>query len=465
MSVLVRPTKVSALIHLLKSIDDSLIADGADIAQSKIHNLVTDLADRASKSADNTFAGLNIFAQPVQIANAVSANQAVTLQQLNAGLAGLDMAIHAPSASVAAAQAIPSADLANSEIMNITSTNALWRYDSTSMAVEDGVGVIKPTDVAAGSPGRWVYFLEQSVDMVTLGTAQQISGVKTFTASPVVPDATGAGQAVNFGQLSALQNEVNALETGLGMNTDGTYSPDSFSNYGSTATNLRQEVAFIDAATKAASQASSNEATRALAAEAAIQAELDATQAASGLNADGTHVGTTGNYTSAATTLAGEIAALDAQALVLQNEIDAEATSRASADTAIKTAVGLNSNGTHAASTGHYTSAATSIEGEIVALDAQVFSDHAAITALQAATGAGKTEYVVYIDNAAIGTTDLPITGGYAAMVDDETVQLWVNGFKWRKGASRQFTVTAGGNSLTIFGLEEVSDIEFRYLA
>jgi hypothetical protein len=460
-----RPTKISALIHLLaNTIDDSLIANNADIAQSKIHNLVTDLADRASQAGNNTFAGTNIFNGAVTILDAVSANQPVSLQQLNAGLAGLDMAIHAPSADVASAQAIPSSSLANSEIMNITSTNALWRYDTTSMAAEDGVGVIKPTDVAVGSPGRWVYFLEQSVDLVTKGTAQQITAVKTFTVSPVIPDATGASQPASFGQLTSVHNELDAVETALGLNADGTYAGNA-GHYTSAATTVSGEIAALDAQVYANTTSSATETARALAAEAALQTELDATQAGSGLNANGTHAATTGHYTSAATTLAGEIAALDAQAFTLQNEIDAEATSRASADTAIKTAVGLNANGTHAASTGHYTSAATTIEGEIVALDAQVYSDHAAIVALQSATGAGKTLQVVYIDNAAIGTTDLPHNAGGPAIPDDETVELWVNGFKWRKGASRQFTVTAGGGSLTVFGLEEVSDIEYRYLA
>lgn len=47
-----------------------------------------------------------------------------------------------------------------------------------------------------------------------------------------------------------------------------------------------------------------------------------ASAAAVGLNEDGTHVATTGNYTSAATTIAGEIAALDAQVKVNSDAID-----------------------------------------------------------------------------------------------------------------------------------------------
>jgi len=44
-----------------------------------------------------------------------------------------------------------------------------------------------------------------------------------------------------------------------------------------------------------------------------VQSEVDAIETAVGLNTNGTHKTTTGNYTSTATTIAGEIAALDAQ--------------------------------------------------------------------------------------------------------------------------------------------------------
>ena len=45
----------------------------------------------------------------------------------------------------------------------------------------------------------------------------------------------------------------------------------------------------------------------------AIKNELDTVEAAIDLNEDGTHKATNGNYTSGATTIAGEIAALDTQ--------------------------------------------------------------------------------------------------------------------------------------------------------
>ena len=48
-----------------------------------------------------------------------------------------------------------------------------------------------------------------------------------------------------------------------------------------------------------------------------------------------------------------------------------------------ETAVGLNTNGTHKTTTGNYTSTATTIAGEIAALDAQTKTNTDAISALQ----------------------------------------------------------------------------------
>jgi hypothetical protein len=78
----------------------------------------------------------------------------------------------------------------------------------------------------------------------------------------------------------------------------------------------------------------------------------------------------------------------------LDTALKAVADSANSAQTeidAIETAVGLDANGNHIASTGNYTSNADSIEGEIVALDTQVKANADAIDALEDAFVSGAT--------------------------------------------------------------------------
>lgn len=81
------------------------------------------------------------------------------------------------------------------------------------------------------------------------------------------------------------------------------------------------------------------------------------------------------------------------------------------------------------------------------------------------AAATAKEWRTVYIDAATAGTTTLAKNGGDPAIIDDNTVRLFVNGVLWRKGPDRQYTVTVGGASLTCIALPEDSDIEIQYLA
>lgn len=115
-----------------------------------------------------------------------------------------------------------------------------------------------------------------------------------------------------------------------------------------------------------------------------LDAEIAARKAVDGQNGDTYAANTSANYISAATDLNDADVKLDAAIKALegaaQTEIDA-----------IEDAVGLGADGTHQTSTGNYTSGATTIEGEIVALDDQVKANADAIDALENAFVSGAT--------------------------------------------------------------------------
>ena len=129
------------------------------------------------------------------------------------------------------------------------------------------------------------------------------------------------------------------------------------------------------------------------AAKAESQAAIDKVEASVGLAANGSHTTTSGNYTSGATTVVGEIAALDAALKVANDALAAETTAREDADEALQTeldaveaAVGLGENGAFVAPTGsNYTDAATSVMDAISKLDAQAKANADAIAATEAA--------------------------------------------------------------------------------
>ena len=108
------------------------------------------------------------------------------------------------------------------------------------------------------------------------------------------------------------------------------------------------------------------------------KAAEDKIEASVGLAADGSHVTTTGNYTNAATTVVGEIAALDTQVKANADAIAANKTAIETAlasEAAARKAVDGQSGDTYAANTAAtYISAATSLNDADVKLDAAIKS-------------------------------------------------------------------------------------------
>lgn len=105
-----------------------------------------------------------------------------------------------------------------------------------------------------------------------------------------------------------------------------------------------------------------------------------------GLGADGSHQKADGKYTGGATTVVGEIDALDKALATVSGKAD---NVQAEVDK-VETAVGLKADGTYSANTANtYTSAATSVADAVTKLDAQAKANADAITAEKSrATGA-----------------------------------------------------------------------------
>lgn len=88
-------------------------------------------------------------------------------------------------------------------------------------------------------------------------------------------------------------------------------------------------------------------------------------------------------------------------------KIAAEVAAREAQDNKIEASVGLAADGSHRTTNGHYTSEATTIAGEISALDTQVFTNTGAISALKDNTVNGKK----ISTNPTLGGADIKLTG------------------------------------------------------
>uniref|UniRef100_UPI0035153038 tail fiber domain-containing protein n=1 Tax=Ekhidna sp. TaxID=2608089 RepID=UPI0035153038 len=137
-----------------------------------------------------------------------------------------------------------------------------------------------------------------------------IDGLASLDAADLALDAAVAGvqsdvdanETASDNADAAIQSELDATQGGAGLNTDGTYT-------GKTGTNYIDGLASLDAADLALDAAVAGVASTGT----AIQSELDATQGGAGLNTDGTYTGKTGtNYIDGLASLDAADLALDA---------------------------------------------------------------------------------------------------------------------------------------------------------
>ena len=153
----------------------------------------------------------------------------------------------------------------------------------------------------------------QEVDAKASAAHTKVNAKATGHVTVTVEEKTDAATQTKYSEVTVAESDI-ASDTDLKAEiaarkaVDGqsgqTYAANTSTNYISAAASLNDADVKLDAALK-------TEANRAVAAEDKIEASV-------GLADDGSHVATTGNYTKNATTVVGEIAAVDAQ--VKKNE-------------------------------------------------------------------------------------------------------------------------------------------------
>lgn len=136
-------------------------------------------------------------------------------------------------------------------------------------------------------------------------------------------DGTDVITFASGGNTVVLQQEIDQIEASAGLNTDGTYTAPSGTNYLGSATTLKGADVLLDTQIKANADAITTlqgDATN-------LQAEIDAIEAGAGLNTDGTYTapGST-NYLGGATSLKGADVLLDTQIKTNADAIAANAT-------------------------------------------------------------------------------------------------------------------------------------------
>ena len=245
---------------------------------------------------------------------------------------------------------------------------------------------------------------QSSVGLSTSGTYVSRSGTNYLdSASSIVTELTAldtqakanedAIALLGSGNIAAIQAEVDAIETSVGLNANGSLTYVGTPTLFSASATLKAAIQTLDPLVSANSGDILGNAN-----QIAAQIALNNTQeAAIGLSATGTYVSRSGtNFLDSASTIVGEITALDTQLATTQSDLDtAESTLANKANSSTVTAlqsevdasqagVGLATSGAHVARSGtNFIDSASSIVGEISLLDAQVKTNEQDITAIE----------------------------------------------------------------------------------
>ncbi len=203
-------------------------------------------------------------------------------------------------------------------------------------------------------------------------SASVLSEISWAMSASLVPICVSSNR-----DISAIQAEVDQVETGAGLDTDGNYAANSGSNYLDLASSLAAADLLLD------TQIGTNEADIAQEisdrtdADADIQAELDQVETGAGLGTDGTYATNSGtNYIDAATSLANADILLDTQIAASAGDIS---DIQAEVDQ-VETGAGLDTDGAYAANSGsNYLDLASSLAAADLLLDTQIGTNEADI--------------------------------------------------------------------------------------
>lgn len=203
----------------------------------------------------------------------------------------------------------------------VKNPNGGWdKFDNTNSEVQ---GTASFVAVSGSSDTGFVVDLDNTFK-TRMSTAESDIG-DTSTLTTVATDLSAAVNEVNA-EADAIQADLDVTQAAAGLNADGTYTAKADANYISAVTTLKAADIQLDASLK-------SEETARIAGDAAIQAELDATQAGAGLAVDGAYsANALSNYIKTATSLKDADEKLD-------SAIKTEETARIAGDDALDTRV------------------------------------------------------------------------------------------------------------------------------
>lgn len=200
---------------------------------------------------------------------------------------------------------------------------------------ESAIGLNANGTYTAPVDGNYVSGVSLKASLVTLDTQVKVNSDAIETKASIT-------------SVSNLQSEVDATQLGAGLNANGTWTA-PVSNYISGSGSIKSALTDLDTQVKTNADHIAEEIINRGTAITTLQNELDTTQSNIGLATNGTYTSPVGNHYLGNGTLKLDVAALDAQLFGTQTELDIAESDIIAVQNELnttQTAVGLNANGT-----------------------------------------------------------------------------------------------------------------------
>jgi hypothetical protein len=242
---------------------------------------------------------------------------------------------------------------------------------------------ISTIETSAGLSSTGQYTPNINTNYIATATSLNNADVLLDSSIKTVTNSLQNFENTTGTQIENLNTSINNINNAAGLSSNGSYVPNSNSNYIKTATSLNDADVLLDKQLNSLNEQLSQEISTRTTQNTSIENQISTIQTSTGLSSNGSYVANSNsNYIKSATSLNEADVLLDAQLYSVNNQLSQEISTRTTQNTTIQnqistiqTSSGLSSNGSYVANPNtNYIKSATSLNNADFLLDSALYT-------------------------------------------------------------------------------------------